>query len=253
MNDTREIDKTRYLETRFLERIAHDLRGPAGVVLGALDELEGALGHDAKAHAKLFGIARRSTGKILKVAQKLACAAELASGPSFQLAELRLSVLASKATRAAQLLETRHGITLHADFASVSSSSARDLVRADPEWIEMLLVEIVVNALKHARKQVGVQVEEAADRVAVVVVDDGVTQPKVPLALFEPGEDTRGLGVSLAMADLVARAHGGALEVSTEAGRGTRVKLWLPRAPAEEARRSAGVGHAAMTDGERAR
>jgi CheY-like chemotaxis protein len=65
------------LTPAFLNKVAHDLRGPAGVVTGALDELELALGPElAATHAMLLGMARRGAQKVLKVAEMLSETAE---------------------------------------------------------------------------------------------------------------------------------------------------------------------------------
>lgn len=223
-----------YLKTRFLERIAHDLRGPSGVALGALDELERAVGPAVAAeHARLFEMSRRATRKILRVAQKLACVAELGDGPCLSRSVVRLCVLASSAARTAQGVEGRRAVALDVRIDAVSTKCERDLVSVDVEWIDLVLVELVVNALKHAKTRVIVSIEDRDDVVAVSILDDGRAPPARPKALFEPADETRGLGVSLAMGDRIARAHGGALELGPGRDGGTLVRLWLPRAHAE--------------------
>src|SRR4051812_42731051 len=79
MSETRE-DASRYLRTELLERIAHELRGPAGVTLGALDELEHALGAQAvEQNQMLFAMARRGARRVLRTAERLARTALLES------------------------------------------------------------------------------------------------------------------------------------------------------------------------------
>ncbi len=56
----------------FLERAAHDIRGPAGVTLGALSELEQSLGAQiTPAQTSLLSMARRGMKRVLAVADQL--------------------------------------------------------------------------------------------------------------------------------------------------------------------------------------
>ena len=52
-------DADLYLRTEFLERVAHELRGPSGVTLGAIDEMELLLGEDSEKVKPLLSMARR--------------------------------------------------------------------------------------------------------------------------------------------------------------------------------------------------
>lgn len=56
-----------YLRTTFLERIAHELRGPAGVAAGALDEIERVMGAQGDEVRPFFSMARRGLRRIASV------------------------------------------------------------------------------------------------------------------------------------------------------------------------------------------
>ena len=100
-----------YLRTEFLERIAHELRGPAGVTRGALDEIERALGPRAAEVKPFFAMARRGINRILRSADRLQRTAHF---------ELRrenaarvptdLRHIAAEATREAEEIESRRNI-----------------------------------------------------------------------------------------------------------------------------------------------
>ncbi len=70
------------LEPAFLLRMAHDLRGPAGIILGSLTELEVALGADAEQYQKHFAMARRGLAKVTRTAALLEQTGRLAGGGS---------------------------------------------------------------------------------------------------------------------------------------------------------------------------
>jgi signal transduction histidine kinase len=68
-------------------------------------------------------------------------------------------------------------------------------------------------------------------RVAVDIADDGPGQDPATVArMFEPGFSTkgRGSGVGLTVSQRVVEQHGGALDIDTSPGRGTRVAVILP-------------------------
>ena len=64
---------------KLFARTGHDVRGPAGVVAGALDELELALGGETTArNAVYFTMARRGVRRLLRLADRYTAASELA-------------------------------------------------------------------------------------------------------------------------------------------------------------------------------
>jgi CheY-like chemotaxis protein len=227
---TRDKEITQYLTTTFLARVAHDIRGPAGVTLTALDELENALGPaTAREHAALLAILRRSARRVLRVAEKLSRASEAANGPVLQPVRCRLFPIVEKALRDAETLEGRRNVTVILEATGNGSKERRDVVLGDPSWLETLMIEIVSNALKHARGRVVVALEETEGEVVVSVVDDGKAAiPKVR-PLFEPSNERNGLGVSLSLADRVMRQTNGTLAVRPGPGGGCEVRLGFPK------------------------
>jgi signal transduction histidine kinase len=112
--------------------------------------------------------------------------------------------------------------------------------RWDPDRIEMLLSKLVHNALEHGATARGVRVrlEDAGDHAVLEVWNSGPVLDDVLMRrLFEPfvcGPSTRGdgppgLGLGLYLARAIARAHGGRIEVKSDARDGTRFRAFLPR------------------------
>jgi len=125
---------------------------------------------------------------------------------------------------------------------SVAIRVAPDLpvVRLDRRLIQRTLVNLMENALAalNGEGRVSVDVGRAeppdpSDRgwVEVAVRDSGVgIDPKLRERVFEPYFSSRpeGSGLGLAIARKVAEDHGGTIELTSELGRGTRVRLRLP-------------------------
>jgi signal transduction histidine kinase len=215
-----------YLKTTFLEALAHELRGPSGVTLGALDELELALGEHAHAHAALFAMARRGVRRVLRTADRLSRTAQLEqSGPILSREEIDLNALVERAAKEAELVEARRGIKL-----SLTLPDARSSARVDSTWLGAAMAELVGAALRSARKGVLVELQSTGDAYRFVVCDDGVAANLPRLRRFEPQEDRRDAGLAFPLAKEVAEAHGGELSVRNGETAGLLSVLTIPAA-----------------------
>jgi signal transduction histidine kinase len=132
---------------------------------------------------------------------------------------------------------TRHNVSV------VTRLEPTSFVRCDAGQVNQSLLALISNAVLAVRERgagtVTVATGVLADGVFVDVEDTGVGMPADVLArATEPFFTTRpvgrGVGLGLTTADSCARAHGGRLELSSQPGQGTRVRLWLPREPPVE-------------------
>src|SRR5207247_7099791 len=108
--------------------------------------------------------------------------------------------------------------------------------------IERVLLNLLANAVRHARPDgaVAVIVEPDTDHVLVAVEDtgDGVA-PETQQRMFDRfwrEDDSRvhsngGAGLGLAISQGLVQAHGGKMWVENRNGGGARVTLTLPLAP----------------------
>ncbi|WP_231974050.1 sensor histidine kinase [Pseudonocardia sp. HH130630-07] len=107
----------------------------------------------------------------------------------------------------------------------------------DRRRLDVIVANLVGNALRHGAPPVVVRVGGDADRLLVEVVDHGPgladdVLPQVFDRFFkaDPARGrTPGSGLGLGIARENARLHGGDLTVGTAGARGTRFVLWLPR------------------------
>jgi signal transduction histidine kinase len=111
----------------------------------------------------------------------------------------------------------------------------------DPDRIEALLSRLVINAIEHGSSARGVRVrlEAAPEHAMLEVWNAGPVIDEVLMRrLFEPfvcgpssrAEGPRGMGLGLYLARAIARAHGGRIEVQSDARDGTAFRVFLPRA-----------------------
>ncbi|HET9932463.1 MAG TPA: ATP-binding protein [Polyangiaceae bacterium] len=100
--------------------------------------------------------------------------------------------------------------------------------------------QVLLNLLRNARDampqggRVSVSVRPAGDKAEVSVEDEGQgLDADARARLFEPFFTTKrhGTGLGLAITRQIVEAHGGSIEFTDRAPRGTKVTLLLPRAP----------------------
>jgi len=117
-------------------------------------------------------------------------------------------------------------------------------VSGDPTQLRQVLMNLVINAcesLPEGRGEVDVAIEPVARAasseapagawLALDVRDTGAgMDAQTRGRIFEPFYSTRGTGrgLGLAVAHGIVRAHGGAIEVESEPGSGTRMRILLP-------------------------
>lgn len=115
-------------------------------------------------------------------------------------------------------------------------------VRADPDRVQQILLNLLTNAVKFTNRggQIGVDVSSTDDAARITVWDTGVGIPDdeqetvfTPFAqVSDPTEketESGGVGLGLAISRTLARRMDGDLTVDSEEGRGSAFTLELPR------------------------
>jgi len=110
------------------------------------------------------------------------------------------------------------------------------IVLADEDALAIALRNLLGNALRYARQRIEVQIVAQGDRVALVVRDDGpgFGEQSAQRAFHrffrgnEPGQDSDGAGLGLALVLRIAQLHAGSVDVVPGIGSGAGVRLLLP-------------------------
>jgi signal transduction histidine kinase len=130
-------------------------------------------------------------------------------------------------------------LSARADDARVRLFAQGDAtVEADPRRLKEALLNLVANAIEATPPggEVVVEVRPDGDATEIVVRDTGRGMPaetltRIGTPFFTTRDDGTGLGVVLARS--VIAQHGGSLRYESEPGKGTRVKVTLPRVNTE--------------------
>jgi signal transduction histidine kinase len=220
---------------QFLAMVLHELRNPLGVILAAVDMLRDAAAGRADPLSAL-PVLERAVGRVMDLSDDLMDLCQT-THPTFQLRQRPID-LAAAAQVAVELRRPnfeRGGLLIE-----VQSGALPVHVMADPARLELVLFNLLDNAIKYTERggRVTVLVEAENTEAVLRVRDTGVgIAPEVLPFVFEPfvqegvsaGKPSNGWGVGLLVLRTLVELHGGRVEASS-AGRqcGSEFVVRLP-------------------------
>jgi PAS domain S-box-containing protein len=224
----RELD---VLKDEFLASVSHEMRTPLAIIIGFADLLGKGEAIDAAIQREAIDRIRSSATEMRGMVENLLDYSELEAG--------RLTVRA-RDVPVGRAVEATLG-TLRALLADhpVEVDVPGDLVvRADPDALDRILRNLLINAAKFSDRgrPIAVQARREGDTAVIDVVDEGVGIAEDQLVLvFErlyraPGAAfvARGTGVGLHMVRRYAELMEGAVSVRSTVGEGSTFTVRLP-------------------------
>lgn len=132
------------------------------------------------------------------------------------------------------VLSRTETIEAAAGLRIVRDMPARCMLRADPQLLEHVLVNVVQNAVDAVggKGSITVRVMEEDSVARIEIADTGVgIPPQHRNRLFKPFFSTKskGTGLGLAISKKIVDMHRGTITVDSEPGKGTVVRIVLPR------------------------
>jgi two-component system NtrC family sensor kinase len=123
---------------------------------------------------------------------------------------------------------------------AVRSDSDRIVLKADPEQIERVFINLFTNAVEamSGKGELSVSLNSTNDSVRILVTDSGQGMtPQHMEKVFEPFFTTKdtGTGLGLAIAFNIIRKHHGEIAVDSQKDRGTTFRITLPKGSANDA------------------
>jgi signal transduction histidine kinase/uncharacterized membrane protein len=206
--------------------MAHEVRNPLTAIRLDLDRTRRRLRGDAEAERLL----ERAMRQVERLDHSVDGALRLARSGRIDVRRIELAgpIHAAAAAAAPRIAARQAVLDVPAD------TGAGIHAEADPDALEQLLLNLLLNAADALPPggTAAVAVEQRPAELCIIVSDDGTgMDPEIRRRVFEPFFSTRreGTGLGLSIARRIATTHGGALEIESEPGRGTRVTLVLPR------------------------
>ncbi|MEV5976454.1 HAMP domain-containing sensor histidine kinase [Streptomyces sp. NPDC052114] len=217
---------------RFVADASHELRTPVTAVLGYADlHHQGALTRPEQRERAMHGITTEAL-RMQRLVDDLLLLARLDGAPAREHRAVDLAAIVRDAVAAARVVAPESPVTVRAKGGAT--------VRADAEQLRRVVDNLLANVRRHTPSGTAarVTVRAGGPDVTLEVADDG---PGIPVEALprvfdrfyrgDPAHRGDGSGLGLAIVAAVAEAHGGAVDVVSARGEGTRVTVRLPPAP----------------------
>ncbi len=224
-------------QQRLVADVSHDLRTPLTTIQGNVDLLRRGAANDPEMRAQALQAIGDEAARMRRMVNDLLLLAQADAGLKLQRQPVEMDTLLLEVYRQAQVMAgDRINVRLGAEDQA--------LVLGESDRLRQLLLNLVDNALKYtpAGGQVTLTLRRRAGWVLVTVEDTGIgISPEDLPHIFErhyradrSRSRSGGHGLGLAIAQWIAQAHGGRIEVTSEVGKGSVFTVWLPDATAEQ-------------------
>ncbi|MCH8186145.1 MAG: response regulator [Chloroflexi bacterium] len=215
--------------------VAHDFSNVVAAILGHTQALMAQITNED--HLRSLRLIDRMARDSAKIVKRVPDFAKLDSGTVFEDVDVNQLIenvlqLTRQQSWSDDALSKGHPITVN--------SRPKDVPLVWGNYAELceVLMSVVTNACEaiDASGTIGVAVEASQDLVQIAVSDTGRGMaPETAQRAFEPFFTTKGVpgaGLGLTVAFGIVIRHNGRMELESEQGVGTTVRIWLPVAPA---------------------
>jgi heavy metal sensor kinase len=229
-----KLDQAFQRERQFTAYASHELKTPLAIIRG---DIEVALRRDrsTEEYRRVLSSSLEEIERLTRLTDDLLTLARSDAGEQvLEIAPVTLDQLAEEARAYLSPLAKSTGVRL-----SYESSQSPIVIEGDEKRLKQLLVNLLDNAIKYTPAGGDVRLKLAAqDSSAIIEVADtgrGIPADAMP-HIFErfyrhsDPRDTRasGFGLGLAISKWIVDAHGGAIDVESSEGRGSRFTIRLP-------------------------
>lgn len=230
------VDLTAYKENEsaknaFLAGLSHELKTPLALIRGFAETLRYPQVHqDEKLYHESLDVILTETDHLTQMVNQLLQAARLqARALTLDLDQVALGPLLERLVD-----EFRQTFPTH--LWQVEVAENLPTITADPVRLREVFQNLLSNAVKYSDPDSLTRVEAATTRdgVRVSVSDEGVgiapeDQQRLFQRFFRASDRADGTGLGLYMSKAIIEAHGGAIRVESEPGKGSTFTVELPR------------------------
>lgn len=213
----------------FLADIAHEMRTPLSVIRGQTEAIEDGLYPADAAHLSPILDAAQTLDRLIEDLRTLVLTD--AGNLVLNKESADLGAVVRDAVDSFQAQAEAGGLTLSAAIAEQPV-----IAEIDPARIRSVIGNLLSNALRHTLSggTIKVEVRPSGSQALVMVADsgEGIAPDLLPHVFerFVKGTSSTGSGLGLAIAHDIVTAHGGKLEIESQPGAGTLVRMILPAA-----------------------
>jgi signal transduction histidine kinase len=210
--------------------VVHEIRNPLAAIVNATTLLAARDGLTEEEHASTLDAARTEARRLNRILSEFLIFAR--PRPP----ERRPGDIAEVVDRVASLIREDRARAAAVELEVRMDPSVPDFP-FDPDQVTQVLWNVALNGVEamDGRGRLRFDVERVSDDVVISVADTGRgIPPEDRRRVFDPfySRKAAGTGLGLTIAQRIVTAHGGRIELHSTPGRGTRVAIALPMAPA---------------------
>jgi PAS domain S-box-containing protein len=230
-----EAEEAARLKSAMLANMSHEIRTPLTSIIGFAETI----GQGDEAATRFAPLIEKSGKRLLETLDGVLNLSKLEAG-QLALEEETISLREEAETLVEELLPRAEETGVD---CRVEANGRPIRARADKGGVQIVLRNLVSNAIKYTKEGEVVVRTYRNDTAAVLEVEDtGIgMNPEAAEDLFKPfrqaseglGRKYEGTGVGLAVTKKAVDQMGGSIEVETEKGEGSRFRVLLPRTEVE--------------------
>jgi len=234
--DLTELRNLQTMRQELVGNISHDLRTPLAGIKIMVETLQDGAIDDKKAANDFLTRIENEVDRLTQMVSELTELSRIEAGTAELKREtINLNELVNEAIAQLNPLANKQNIALKTALAN-----NLPLVNVDRDRISQTITNLIHNGIKFNRKGGSVTITTTSDdkAVTVKVIDNGIGIPKANLPhVFErfykadKSRTNRGSGIGLAIAKHTIEAHGGAIGVQSEEGKGSTFTFTIPIKP----------------------
>jgi signal transduction histidine kinase len=240
------VNEGREAQRDFVANVSHDLKTPLTAIQGFAQAILDGAATDDEARRHAASVIYAEADRLHRLVEDLLDLARIDAGQmAFSIAPVDLAAIIQSVTERLSLKASRKAIRLEGRVGTLPP------IAGDGDRLAQVITNLLDNAIKHAPSNglVTVTGEVQGGWLLVHVDDNGPGIPPDELSrIFERfyqvdksrrGDESRGVGLGLAISREIVQAHGGRLSAQSVPGSGSRftMRLPLPSVPGTTSRR----------------
>lgn len=207
--------------------VAHEIRNPLNAVSMGLQRLKGEFRptQDEEEYSRFIELMRGEVQRLNSIVEEFL---SLARPLDLKLEPVRIDELLQQMAMLAESDAKSANVQV-----SIMAPHDLPIARVDRNYFKQVLLNLILNAIQSMPQggSLTLEAKTAGGNLEVIVTDTGERIPQeIVHRIFEPYFTTKpkGSGLGLTIARRIIEAHGGALTLDSNAGRGTRFRISIP-------------------------
>ncbi|RSD26235.1 sensor histidine kinase [Mesobacillus subterraneus] len=228
------IQKEDEKKREFLADVSHELRTPLSYIKGYSEALEADMIKEPSEQKKYLKLINRESGRMVKLVSDLLDLSRL-DADEYQLVKTPFPL--------AQLIEdfiAKYGPALNEKKISLKLDLDPEvIINGDEGRVEQIFQNIIDNSICYTESggTISIKLSQHSYGTMVEIRDTGIGIPEEDISKLTDrfyrvnkarSRSDGGTGLGLAIVDKLVKLHDGKMEISSEPGKGTTIKLYFP-------------------------